>query len=264
MHYFATLSLIAVTLSSAGCARTPHPWSSGRWVDLTHPFAQDTIYWPTSERFRLETVFSGKTEKGYFYTANQFCAAEHGGTHLDAPIHFAAGGVAVDRIPLQHLIGPVAVVDVSAKAGADRDYRINVTDFLAWEKQQGTIPEGTIVLLRTGYDRHWPNAASYLGTAERGAAAVAKLHFPGLDPQAARWLAKTRRIKAVGLDTASIDYGQSTSFQSHQIVAADGIPIFENVTGLDKLPPTGSWVLALPMKIRGGSGAPLRLIAWVP
>jgi len=205
-----------------------------------------------------------KTEKGYFYTANQFCAAEHGGTHADAPIHFAAGGGTVDQIPLQQLIGPAAVVDVSAKASADRDYRVTVPDFLAWEKQHGTIPENTIVLLRTGYDRYWPDSARYLGTAERGAEAVAKLHFPGLDPQAARWLAQQRRIKAVGLDTASIDYGQSTLFQSHQTLSGSGIPIFENVAGLAGLPATGSWVLALPMKIRGGSGAPLRLVAWVP
>lgn len=258
------LVLAAVSFLAAGCTSPQPRWGAGRWVDLTHAFSKDTIYWPTSERFRLETVSSGFTEKGYFYTANQYCAAEHGGTHVDAPIHFAAGGGTVDRIPLEKLIGPAAVIDVSDKAAADRDYRFTVKDFLVWEKRHGPIPEDTVVLLRTGYGRYWPDSAHYLGTAERGTRAVAKLHFPGLDPDAARWLAEQRRIKAVGLDTASIDYGQSTLFQSHRILSGLGIPIFENVAHLETLPATGAWVLALPMKIRGGSGAPLRLVGWIP
>lgn len=264
MRHSAPLLLVGMSFLGTGCVSPQQPWPSGRWLDLTHPFSKDTIYWPTSERFRLETVFSGMTEKGYFYTANQFCAAEHGGTHVDAPIHFAAGGGTVDRIPLQKLIGPAAVVDVSVKARADRDYRVTVSDLLAWETEHGLIPDDTIVLLRTGYDRYWPDASNYLGTPERGPAAVAKLHFPGLDPDAARWLAQQRRVKAVGLDTASIDYGQSTLFQSHQILSGGGIPIFENVAHLETIPPTGAWVMALPMKIQGGSGAPLRLVGWVP
>lgn len=264
MRLFALLVLVGVSSLVTGCANPRPPWAAGRWVDLTHPFSSHTVYWPTSEPFRLDKVSSGMTEKGYFYAANQYCAAEHGGTHVDAPIHFAAGGGTVDRIPLEKLIGAAVVVDVSQKAEANRDHRVTVGDLLEWEKQHGPIPQETVVLLRTGYGRYWPDPAKYLGTAERGAAAVAKLHFPGLDADAARWLVEQRRIKAVGLDTASIDYGQSTLFQSHQFLSRRGIPIFENVAHLETLPATGAWVLALPMKIQGGSGAPLRLVGWVP
>jgi kynurenine formamidase len=233
-------------------------------VDLTHSFSAETVYWPTAAPFHLEPVFVGTTEKGFHYEAYQFRAAEHGGTHLDAPSHFFERGLPVDRVPLDRLTGPSVVVDVSSKATANPDYRASRDDFAAWEKDHGPIPEQAIVLLRTGYDRFWPDPFRYLGTAERGEAAVAKLHFPGLDPEAARWLAEQRRIKAVGLDTASIDYGRSTHFETHRILAERGIPIFENLARLGELPATGAAVVALPMKIEGGSGAPLRIIAWIP
>jgi kynurenine formamidase len=255
---------LMASLSLAGCASPPVSLPPGRWVDLTHSFSAETIYWPTSEPFRLEKVFEGTTAKGFHYAANRFSAAEHGGTHMDAPIHFDERGVAVDRIAPDQLIGPAVVVDVSPRALRDPDYRVGVADLAGWEKDHGPMPEKSIVLLRTGYDRFWPDPVKYLGTAERGDGAVAKLHFPGLSSEAARWLAEKRRIKAVGLDTASIDYGQSALFESHQILARHSIPIFENVAGLGELPATGATVIALPMKIEGGSGAPLRVVAWVP
>ncbi|HYE35433.1 cyclase family protein [Methylocaldum sp.] len=256
--------LAALLVSAVGCASRPGLWSSGRWVDLTHSFSAATVYWPTATPFRLEPVFVGTTKKGFHYEAYQFRAAEHGGTHLDAPNHFSANGLAVDRIPLDRLIGPAVVIDVSSKAAENPDYRVSLDDLAVWEEGHGPIPEQAIVLLRTGYDRFWPDPVKYLGTAERGEAAVAKLHFPGLDPEAARWLAQQRRIKAVGLDTASIDYGQSSHFETHRILSQKRIPIFENVARLGELPATGAVVVALPMKIEGGSGAPLRIIAWAP
>ena len=123
------------------------------------------------------------------------------------------------------------------------------------------IPEGSIVLLETGYSKFYPNKKKYLGTDQRGPDAVALLHFPGLDPKAAEWLVKNRNINAIGLDTPSIDYGQSTYFKSHVILLSDDIPTFENLTNLDKLPSNNFEVYALPMKIKGGSGGPLRIIA---
>ena len=257
-------ALVATLVLLTGCASQPNPWSSGHWVDLTHSFSAATLYWPTSEPFHLDKVFAGTTEKGFHYETNRFQASEHGGTHMDAPNHFAAKGLSVDQVPLDELIGPAVVIDVSSRALADRDYQVAIADFSDWEKTHGTIPERAIVLLHTGYDRFWPDSLKYLGTAERGQAAVAKLHFPGLNPTAAEWLAERRHVKAVGLDTASIDYGQSSLFESHQILTRHRIPIFENVGRIADLPSTGAMVVALPMKIQGGSGAPLRLIAWVP
>jgi kynurenine formamidase len=253
--------LLACGLSIA-CASPGFP-SAGRWVDLTHTYDEDTIYWPTSQRFQLEQLSHGWTDKGYFYASNRFSTAEHGGTHVDAPLHFAEGGSSVEQIPVDQLIGPAVVVDVIEACRDDRAYQVTVADLAAWERRHGPIPDGAIVLLCTGYGSRWPDAEAYMGTAERGEAAVASLHFPGLAPEAASWLVEQRSIGAVGLDTPSIDFGQSTLYESHVRLFEAGVPAFENVARLDDLPPSGAWVCALPMKIGGGSGAPLRIVAWV-
>ena len=234
---------------------------SGAIIDLTYSFDDQSVYWPTAEPFRLEKDFEGVTEQGFYYSAYRYSAAEHGGTHLDAPVHFAKGRHSTDEIPLDQLLGAAIVIDVTSQCASDPDYRITSNDFLNWEKAHRKIANGTIVLLRTGFGKHYPDRKKYLGTAERGPAAVAQLHFPGLHPDAARWLVSNRSIKAIGLDTASIDFGQSTKYESHQILFDKNIPAFENVANLDKLPPRGFSVIALPMKIKGGSGGPLRIIA---
>jgi kynurenine formamidase len=179
-------------------------------------------------------------------------------------VHFAKGRNTVDEIPLEQLIGQAIVVDVTKQCAMDRDYLVTEADFINWERQNGPIPSGVIVFLRTGFGRFYPDRKRYLGTEERGAAAVANLHFPGLHPNAARWLVRNRSIKAIGLDTASIDYGQSTLFESHRILFEKNIPAFENVANLHRLPVKGFSVIALPMKIKGGSGGPLRIVAVLP
>ena len=214
--------------------------------------------------FNWIPCFAGITEGGYYYSAFQFCLAEHGGTHLDAPVHFSEGKWSVEQIPVDRGIGEAVVVDVSEKALKDPDYQISVSDITQWEQVNGKIPEGAIVLFRTGYGKFWPDKASYMGTAERGVAAVAKLHFPGIHPDLADWFTKNRNIKAVGLDTPSIDYGQSVLFESHQYLFKNNILGFENLANLELLPVKGSWIIALPMKIRGGSGGPLRIVALLP
>lgn len=234
---------------------------TGAIVDLSYAFDLETVYWPTAEPFRLEKDFEGVTEQGFYYSAYRYSAAEHGGTHLDAPVHFAKGRHSADEIPLEQLLGTAIVIDVTKQCASNPDYRITTADLLNWEKAHGKIGTGTIVLLRTGFGKHYPDRKKYLGTAERGPAAVAQLHFPGLHPDTARWLVSNRSIKAIGLDTASIDFGQSTKFESHQILFDKNIPAFENVANLDKLPARGFSVIALPMKIKGGSGGPLRIIA---
>ena len=237
---------------------------SQRIVDLSYAFDASTVYWPTAETFHLEKDFEGKTEKGYYYSAYRYSAAEHGGTHIDAPVHFAEGRNTVDEIPLDQLIGPGIVVDVTKQCDKNPDYLVSESDFKNWERLHGKIAAGTIVLLRTGFGKFYPDRKKYLGTDQRGAGAVPNLHFPGLHPNAARWLTQNRKIKAIGLDTASIDYGQSTLFESHRTLFAKDIPALENVANLEKLPATGFSVIALPMKIKGGSGGPLRIIAIIP
>lgn len=237
--------------------------SGGRWVDLTHSFSASTIYWPTDTLgFVHEELAYGPTDGGWFYSSYRYSAAEHGGTHLDAPIHFAEGRLTADRIPLSRLIGPTAVVDVSDRAHAD--YLVSVADLEAWEAAHGRIPERAILLLRTGWGSRWDDRAAYLGTGLVGPDAVPELHFPGLDPVAARWLVDNRQISALGIDTPSLDYGQSTDFRSHVILNSEDIAGFENVANLGALPASGAYVVALPMKIGGGSGGPLRIVGFVP
>jgi len=245
-------------------ARAIFSGASAEWVDLTHAFDEDAVFWPTAEPFELEVVSADSTEAGYYYAANNFSMAEHGGTHLDAPIHFAAGRHTADEIPLDRLVGAAAVVDVSDAAANDPDYRVGVADFEAYEAEHGRIAAGTIVLLRTGWGRHWSDRETYLGTALTGPEAVPQLRFPGLHPDAARWLVENRDVAAVGIDTPSIDYGQSQDFMSHRILYEENIPGFENVANLERLPAEGAYVIALPMKIGGGSGGPLRIVGVIP
>ena len=256
------IPLIAAGLLACRAEPRDDLLADGTWIDLSHDFSAETVYWPTARPFTLDTVSAQRTPAGYYYAANDFSAAEHGGTHLDAPVHFAEGGHTADEVPLDRLVGPAAVVDVSAEAAANSDYRMDVAALERHEAAHGRIDARTIVLVRTGWSARWPDRARYLGTARTGPEAVAELHFPGIDSSAAHWLAG-RGVKAVGIDTPSIDYGQSTSFDTHQILFQENIPAFENVAHLDRLPPTGAFVVALPMKIRGGSGGPLRIVAVV-
>jgi kynurenine formamidase len=234
---------------------------SGRMIDLTHTFDAKTIYWPTEDGFKLIPEAAGKTEQGYYYAANRFMCAEHGGTHIDAPIHFFERGQTVEQLPLDRLVGPGACIDVSRKCAADRDYQATVEDFEAWEKANQSTLNDRIVLIRTGFARYWPDRGKYLGTAEQGKAAVAMLRFPGLDPAAADWLVTRRRIRMVGIDTASIDHGQTQNYPTHQRLFRDNVPALENVADMTDLPADGFTVVALPMKIGGGSGGPCRIVA---
>lgn len=260
--------VVLLLLVSAGCTvgqprLDPQTSEHSRLIDLTHAFGADTIVWPTEQDFRLVVQQEGETPSGYYYASNRLEMAEHGGTHIDAPIHFAKGRQTLDQIPLGNLVGAGVRIDVSEQCARDRDYRITIQDFERWEATHGRIPDRTIVLLDTGFARFWPSRQDYLGTTLRGPDGVQALHFPGVHPEAATWLVRERQIKAVGIDTASIDYGQSTHFEAHIALLSQNVPVFENLADLRTLPTMGFEVVALPMKIAGGTGGPLRVIAAV-
>lgn len=232
-------------------------------IDLTHTFDSTTLYWPNNTcGFEHKKDFAGINDKGFYYSSYSFSTPEHGGTHIDAPIHFAQGKETVDQIPLNSLCGNAVCIDVSKKALANRDYQISVADVEEWEKSNGSIQEASIIIFHTGYGKFYPHRKEYFGTELKGDSAIPKLHFPGISPQLASWLVK-RKTKSVGLDTPSMDYGQSTMFETHRILLGSNIPGFENVANTDKLPAKDFSIEALPMKIGGGSGAPLRIIATI-
>ena len=244
----------------------PHPRpisAPSSWSISATATVADTLYWPTdTSGFRHQELAYGETDAGYFYSAYDFCTAEHGGTHLDAPIHFAADAPTLDQIPLSNLIAPAVVIDVAAKAEAERDYRLTAADVAHFEQEHGTIPAGSAVLLRTGWSSKWPDALAYLGDDTPGDAS--KLHFPAFGEDAARLLVEERGAALLGLDTASLDFGPSRDFIVHQIAAEAAVPGLENLTHLDRLPATGAWVIALPIKIENGSGGPVRVVALLP
>ena len=260
--------LVAGLAVATACARTPQSAATLDLVkydliDLTHSFNAQTIYWPTSTKtFEHPQQSFGKTPGGWFYSSYELSTPEHGGTHLDAPIHFGEGKETADQVPLNRLVAKAVVIDVSAKADSNRDYQLTPDDVTAFEREHGPIAEGTIVLLKTGWSRKYPDKLAYLGDNTPGDAS--KLHFPSYGPEAARLLVEQRKVAALGADVASIDIGASKDFMVHQVAAGNSVPGFENLTNLDQLPATGAIVIALPMKIEGGSGGPLRAIAMIP
>ncbi|WP_425637857.1 cyclase family protein [Algoriphagus yeomjeoni] len=265
------VSLVLIICALCACAKEESdsstqkdPFAAADWIDLSYAFDSTTLYWPNNpDGFQHRVDAEGVTDLGYYYSSYTILTPEHGGTHLDAPIHFYEKGETVDELPLSKLTGAAVMIDVSALALADRDYLIDSAAIMNWEAEHGEIPEQAMVLFRTGFGKFYPDREAYFGTAKTGADAIPELHFPGIQPETALWLAKSRNVKAVGLDTPSLDYGQSKDFAAHQALMENQIPGFENVANLDLLPATGIYVIALPMKIKGGSGGPLRIIATV-
>ena len=243
-------------------ASSLHAIDEKKIVDMTYPFAADTLHWPTAKPFQLETVNEGRTPQGFWYSSYNYAGSEHVGTHLDAPFHFAEGKWTTEQIPLAQTIGPGVVIDVRRSAEADRDYLLRVDDLQAWEKRFGRIPKGAIVLMHSGWGKYWGDRKRYFGTDAPDD--TENLHFPGFSKEAAEFLVKQRGVKAVGLDTPSIDHGPSRDFIAHQILGGANVPIFENVASMERLPAKGATIYAIPMKIKRGSGAPLRIFALLP
>jgi kynurenine formamidase len=263
MRHAALLILGSTLAACAHAGGASIPLQGHRTVDLTHAFGARTLYWPTATSgFALDRQSYGPTPGGWWYSSNAFCAPEHGGTHLDAPIHFFEGRQTADQVPLDRLVAPAVVIDVRDRAASNPDYLLTADDVEAWERRHGRIAAGTIVLLNTGWSARWPDRLRYFGDDTPGDAS--KLHFPSYGEEAARLLVRERGVAALGVDVASIDYGQSSDFRVHRVAAEANVPGLENLTNLDQLPPRGALLIALPMKIEGGSGGPLRAIALLP
>jgi kynurenine formamidase len=223
-------------------------------VDLGHPLRESDPSW-TGEKVFTHTT-TGKPGSNDFYLG-QFASEEHFGTHLDAPAHLG-GTLTVDKIPVDRLMRPGVCINVAAKAQADDDYRLTLADVRAFEQANGPIPEGAIVLVATGWDRRWNEPARYRN--ERDGV----MHFPGLSGEAAAYFANERHVSGIGIDTPSVDYGASTDYVVHRTTHARNIFHVENATGLTALPPRGFTVIAAPLNIADGSGAPTRLFALLP
>jgi kynurenine formamidase len=229
-------------------------------LDLTHPFGKDTIYWPTEKGFALKTVSYGINNNGYFYSAFKFCAPEHGGTHVDAPRHFSEHGLTVDQIPVTQLMGNAVVIHVDQDVKDNSYYEIPKKAIINFEKQNRPLTSDDIVLFYTGWGKYWDDKKHYMGSDKLGD--TKNLHFPGLSKEAAEYLV-SKKVKGVGLDTASLDRGNSQESWAHRVLLGSNIYGIENIANLDKVPVLGATLIVAPLKIAGGSGAPTRLYALV-
>jgi kynurenine formamidase len=232
---------------------------------MTYPFDNRSIYWPNAQGFNLTPESAGMTEQGYWYAANFYSASEHGGTHADAPLHFAKNGRSIDQVPLAEWIGPAVVIDVRNQCALNRDYLLTVDDIKNWEKQYGRIPQGAWVIMYTGTDtQFYPDPVQVLGTDKKGLSAIPSLSFPGFSKESAEFLTMERNITGIALDTPSMDYGKSQDFLVHRVICGADKLALENIANLDKLPPSGAMLYVIPMDIRGGTGAPARVFAILP
>ncbi|XP_038054265.1 isatin hydrolase-like [Patiria miniata] len=237
----------------------------GEILDMSYPFGESTLYWPGEASFELDIRVRGPSGVLPWYEANAFSSPEHGGTHIDAPSHFSEGKQRVDDIPVNKLVGPAIRIDITDKAKANRDYEMTSQDLHDWEAAHGEIPVDSLLFVYTGWGAFYPDRLAYFGSARNDTYLNERnesvLHFPGVAPEAASWLVGNRKIAGLGIDTPSIDYGQSTQFMTHQILLGANIYGLENVANVDKLPNTGATVYSLPITIEDGSGAPARIIA---
>lgn len=239
-----------------------------RVIDLTQVLAPEfpTIALPPEfgqcAPFRLEEI-SRYDSRGPAWYWNNFTMGEHTGTHFDAPIHWVSGkdlpNNAVDTIDPHHFIAQAVVIDCSVEAARDPDFALQVSDLKAWESQHGRIPDRSWVLLRTDWSKK--NFADFAGLREDGA------HTPGPMPDAVKWLVEERDVLGFGTETIGTDAGQAHHFNppypAHFYMHGKGRYGLQCLTNLDLLPPVGAVIFAAPLKIRQGSGSPLRVLALV-
>lgn len=234
----------------------------GEILDMTYPFDENTIYWPTAKPFGLTKLNWGTNEAGWWYASNEYSASEHGGTHVDAPIHFVRGGRTIDEVPLKEWIGPAVKIDVTSECEKNRDYLLKVEEILDWERNYGRIPDRAWVIMYTGIGtKYYPERNKVLGTDKRGEDALPELNFPGFSAEAVEFLVSERNITGIAIDTPSIDFGKSKEFRAHRILCASGKLALENIANLDRLPVKGAMLYVIPMLIKHGTGAPARVFA---
>lgn len=224
-----------------------------RVVDLSYSIHGKLPAWPGDARTFEAQVNARADQAGYF--SRSFWMLEHYATHLDAPIHFPPGSTPVDAIPAERLIAPAVVMDATADAARDSDFRLPAERIAEWERRHGRIPAGAVVLLRTGWAARWPDEAGYQNMDAAGV-----MHFPGFSVEAVRLLLE-RKVSGLGIDTLSVDYGPSKDFDVHKLSHGANLFHLENLADLSALPEQGAWLVVAPIKLEGGSGGPARVFA---
>lgn len=237
-------------------------------VDLTQPLSEDTPLLVLPEPFGQTAAFSRQEisrydDRGVAWHWNNFTVGEHTGTHFDAPVHWVTGkdlpDNTVDLVPVQKLVAPAVVLNFSSECAANPDYLLTVEDITRWESVYGTIPAGSWVLFRTDWSKL--PVEQYTNRREDGP------HTPGPSTAAIRFLVEERDVLGFGVETIGTDAGQAhllePMYPAHTLLHGAGKYGLQCLENLDLLPPTGAVVIAAPLKIVGGSGSPLRVLALV-
>ena len=224
-----------------------------RLIDLTQPLGPATILWPGSRPFLAEAEVDYETGDSY---ARDLSLSEHSGTHLDAPIHFARGGLATHELPIGALVRPAIRLDVRELVGDDASFTLTVTHVEEFEREGGAIPHGAAVLVCTGWERYREDPERYRGPG-------GTTSFPGVGPDAARLLVE-RGVAGIGIDTLGVDPGYADDFPVHRITLPAGLWHLEGLVGLERVPARDAWLVAAAIPVVDGSGAPARAFAILP
>ncbi len=243
---------LALLLFAQQRPSTSQPSGFREVADLTHSLSAQGFESPRNPAYRLQPVaFTG-------IKASDGSSPEQFATRIDAPALLGHGRWTVDQIPAGRLIGPLVVLDVTAQANADPDYEISVQDIARWEQSNGQIPLGAVVMARTGWGSRWNSTRNYRNTDARG-----RMHFPGYSEDAARFLAEGRNALGLGIDTANLDRGSAKMLSVDQYALEHGLYLLTNVANLDRMPANGAVAMVAPVKVAGGSTAPVRILALV-
>jgi kynurenine formamidase len=223
-------------------------------VDLTHVVSPAFPVYPGTGQMEIESART-IADDGYYSVKLTF--NEHTGTHMDAPAHFAADGLTAELLPIERLVAPLAVIDISARAASDPDAQLTPDDILAWESANGPLPTGAFVAMYSGWEVRLPDAEAFINADAGGVQ-----HYPGIHPEAAVLLVEERDIVGVGVDTLSQDFGASTDFATHVTILGAGKYGVEGIANLGSVPPSGATVIVGGPKHVQASGGPSRLLAF--
>lgn len=230
------------------------PMTFSKTVDLTHTLGEDFPTFFGEPQLEIEQMFTYAKDK---FNVNKWHLVEHTGTHLDAPLHFSADQNSADRIPVEQLVVPLAVVNIAAKAESDADAQVTPDDLKAWEAKNGPIPDGACVAMYSGWDKYVSSEKF------RNADSGGTMHFPGFHVEAAQMMMEQGNVVGMAVDTLSLDYGQSKDFATHYKWLPSGRWGLECIANLATLPEVGATVVVGGPKIKGASGGPSRVLALV-
>lgn len=227
-----------------------------RVIHLSHVIDIDIPQWSGDPTVEFETVAELNND-GYYL--RRFCLGEHSATHINAPNSFHSSAVGIDQYPAQSLVVPAVVIDIRQSTAVNADYALTIADVVAWEEQYGEISPGCVVILNTGWQKKWLDKSAFLNHDAQGIT-----HFPGFGSDATQFLLNERQIVGVGIDTHGVDPGQDKSFAINRLVLEQSRIVLENLTNLDQLPPKGTTLAIGVLRLRGGSGSPVGVLALVP